>query len=215
MLLNANQVSFRYGTADWLYQDLSIECRSGKLVGLAGPSGSGKSTMLDLLGMTSPPGAGEVTLVDDDGAAVASNTPARTSSGAGTNFAWILQSNAVLSGRTVLDNVAVAQLAAGASRAAAHELAKDALTRVGLASLGSARVNEISGGELQRVTVARCLTSTARVILADEPTGQLDSRNTALVADALRELAEDGRIVVVATHDERVMDRCDQLVRLR
>ena len=214
MLLTADHVSFRYADADWLYEDLSVTCESGRVVGLAGPSGSGKSTLLDLLGMTYRPATGEVKLVDDHGDVIATSG-ADESADAGARFAWILQSNSVLSGRSVLDNVAIAQIANGASIREARNRAEGALAQVGLSNRASSPVNELSGGEVQRVTVARCLTSSARVILADEPTGQLDAHNTVLVADALRQLAADGRVVVVATHDERVMDQCDDLLRLR
>lgn len=214
MLLTADHVSFRYGDSDWLYQELSVMCESGRVIGLAGPSGSGKSTLLDLLGMTYRPATGKVTLLDDRGEVVAASGPKDLPS-AGAEFAWILQSNTVLSGRSVLDNVAIAQLATGASVRDAKALAEIALARVGLGDRVRSRVNELSGGEVQRVTVARCLNASSRVVLADEPTGQLDAHNTVLVADALRQLAEDGKVVVVATHDDRVMDRCDDIVRLR
>ncbi|MBM7826623.1 ABC-type lipoprotein export system ATPase subunit [Microbacterium aurum] len=185
------------------------------MTALAGPSGSGKSTLLDLIGLTYAPTAGTITFTDDAGQVAVAHGQSAPPGSRWARVSWILQSNIVLSGRSVLDNVAVAQLTEGTTTRQAYARARRSLQRVGLAERAKSRVNELSGGEVQRVTVARCLTSSAELILADEPTGQLDASNTELVASALRELATDGRIVIVATHDERVMGQCDATLRLR
>jgi len=180
----------------------------GTLVALWGPSGSGKSTLLSLIGLLMAPTSGTVTVAGQ---------PAWTSSAdtrrlRASMFAWVLQNSACLESRSALDNVAMGPLAEGARRHDATRRALQALEVVGLTERAASKAVELSGGELQRMTVARALAADKRIVLADEPTGQLDAKSSAMVADALRTLAEAGRCVIVATHDQAVSDRCDDVI---
>ena len=130
----------------------------------------------------------------------------------GSMFAWVLQNSACLEARSALDNVAMGPLAEGLPRSEATRRALQALEVVGLAEHAGSKAVELSGGELQRMTVARALAQDKRIVLADEPTGQLDAKSSAMVADALRALAEAGRRVIVATHDPAVSERCDEVI---
>jgi ABC-type lipoprotein export system ATPase subunit len=121
----------------------------------------------------------------------------------------------VLAERTTLDNVAIGALARGISFKEACSLAKDAIALFGLGEKLAMPANLLSGGEQQRVTIARCLISPSSVILADEPTGNLDAANTMLVAQSLRAAAAGGKIVVVATHDPDVVAECGTVLDLR
>lgn len=186
-------------------QDVDAVFGFGSVVALWGPSGSGKSTLLSLLGLLMAPTSGTVTVAGC--AAWASSGQARRLRR--SMFAWVLQNSACLEARSALDNVAMGPLAEGLGRREAAGRAVEALEVVGLAGRAGSRAVELSGGELQRMTVARALAADRPVVLADEPTGQLDAKSSGTVADALRALAAAGRCVIVATHDPAVSQRCD------
>jgi ABC-type lipoprotein export system ATPase subunit len=126
----------------------------------------------------------------------------------------VLQNSACLEARHAIDNVAMVRLSQGASVAEARSEARHALEQVGLGHRLSARASELSGGELQRVTIARAISSRKPVVLADEPTGQLDSRNTDLVGEALSACAAAGQVVVIATHDPNLIRYCDRQLEI-
>jgi ABC-type lipoprotein export system ATPase subunit len=174
-----------------------------------GPSGSGKTTLLGILGLLFTPSQGGVLL---DGAPVSHRrrTALRASA-----FAWVFQGANVVSHRSALDNAALGLLARGARVREAEEAARAALDAVGIGQLAGKAANTLSGGELQRVCVARAIAARPRFILADEPTGQLDHANTEGVIQALIGNRPDGAAVVIATHDPEVAAHCDRIVRLR
>lgn len=186
-----------------------FEARTGQSVAVLGPSGSGKSTLLSLLGGLGQPTRGEVGVLDDGG------RPAGVAPRDVTS--WVLQTTNMLPERTAVDNVAVAAQVAGMARVEALRVASDLLAAVGLAALAAVRARVMSGGEVQRVAVARALAGRRPFILADEPTGQLDHAATEAVLDALfaAVAAQDERCgLVVVTHDPAVARRCDRTVRL-
>lgn len=204
MRLAFENVSFRYGATErWIIDSLSFSAESGSIVAFVGPSGCGKSTVLDLIGGMRNPQHGYI----------------RWSSGsvdlAAVAASWVVQSNPVLAGRTALDNAAVALVGQGMHIRDARLRAIPVLRELGLEARAGAKVAELSGGEVQRVTIARCLLAPAPILIADEPTGQLDAESTSLVYDALRAAASSSRIVVVATHDPWLAERCDKQVVLR
>lgn len=178
--------------------DLVVD--EGESVAILGPSGSGKSTLLGVLGGLVRPQAGQAWV---EGAS------ARLSDVS----AWILQTVNVLPERSVLDNVVVGALAAGLSRPDARLEALHRLTAVGLEGRAADRVRLLSGGEVQRVVIARALAAGRPFLLADEPTGQLDRANSSVVLDALFSTA-GGAGVVVVTHDPHVAERCDRVARI-
>ncbi|MFK4806162.1 ABC transporter ATP-binding protein [Microbacterium sp. ZW CA_36] len=209
MRLTLTNLSFSYsrGTTA-LFEEISAEWVRGTLNAVQGPSGSGKSTLMDILGGLRAPTSGSILLTDD-------NAPVGTPIDRRMACAWVLQNNSVLSGRSTLDNVMIGAVARGMTPRSARPLALDALQRLGLGERVASPVNSLSGGEQQRVTIARCLISPSTVILADEPTGNLDAANARLVAQSLREAASSGKLVVVATHDLDVVDLCDSSLALR
>jgi ABC-type lipoprotein export system ATPase subunit len=210
MRLALLEISYRY-TPDspWLFQKLSAGWGIGQVGALTGPSGSGKSTLLDVLGGVRRATVGNVSLDADGG-----NRSLQLGVDP-TCFSWVLQNNTVLSGRTVEDNVGLTLVSKGFTYREARVLAREALEQFGLGDKGTMMVDDLSGGEVQRVTIARCLLSSAPVVLADEPTGQLDAQNTQIVADALSSAAKAGKIVIVATHDPQVVMLCDTVLDLR
>ncbi|QSB17440.1 ATP-binding cassette domain-containing protein [Natronosporangium hydrolyticum] len=182
---------------------VSLEVTTGETVAIMGPSGSGKTTLLALLGGLLPVQEGLVAVVTNDQATRPTDY-----------VAWVLQTVNVLADRTVADNVALGGLSAGQRYADAVETARWWLAEVGLLERGDDPVGVLSGGEIQRVVIARALASARPLVLADEPTGQLDAATTATVLSVLLD-GSHGRSVVVVTHDPEVARRCDRALRLR
>ncbi|MFF2276803.1 ABC transporter ATP-binding protein [Agromyces sp. NPDC058126] len=206
MRIQLNDVGHQFARdSTWLFRDVNCSFEAGTITALMGPSGSGKSTLLGIISGIVRPVEGSVTMPG----------PPDALEPRFRNFSWMLQVNSVLAGRTAVDNASLAAIANGYSHRDARRLALHALDSLGLADRAWSRVGELSGGEVQRVTVARALLSTGSVLLADEPTAQLDASNTQHVIDALRIAAADGRTVIVATHDESVAAACDRTIRLR
>lgn len=203
MRLVVEGLSYRYRAGDRpVLKDVSFEVPSGTSAAIIGPSGSGKTTLLSVLGGLLPPQAGRFRCVDGEGAM---HAPKDTAT-------WVLQTVSLLPDRTVEDNVRLGAYLDGARPARAHERAVCALGAVGLAGRGQEKAGLLSGGEGQRVAVARALACTRPLLLADEPTGQLDASTSARVLDAFFALAP--RTILLITHDERAAARCDQVLEL-
>ncbi len=200
MSLRAEHVTVRRGTLSLLHE-VSLEAPAGELLAVVGPSGAGKSTLLGVLGGLIDPDAGSVSL---DGRPV---DPAR--------IAVVLQSYGLVSVLTAAENVEVALQAAGYGRARVRSVAAEALALVGLTRRADNLVEELSGGEQQRVALARALAVGPEVLLADEPTAELDAAARGRMLAVFRDLASGGAIVVLATHDEDIAASCAGRVVLR
>jgi ABC-type lipoprotein export system ATPase subunit len=208
MPVSLSTVSFAYATRP-IVSGLDLEIAAGERVALVGPSGSGKSTILGLLGLVLRPTGGQVLW---DGREVRAGTR-EAAAVRRQQVAWIFQSTNVVPYRTAADNVAMPLLARGAARRDAHLVAAEHLAAVGLGGREDSDVREMSGGEVQRVCLARALVAEPQLILADEPTGQLDPDNTAMVVAALRSVGTSAAIAI-ATHDPRVAATCDRVIHL-
>ncbi|GMV84690.1 MAG: macrolide ABC transporter ATP-binding protein [Dehalococcoidia bacterium] len=209
MPLRLRGVSHRYGPSmPWVVRGIDLEIGDGELVALMGPSGSGKTTLLSILGLLTRPAEGEVLL---DGEPVPGRMAAERRT---TEFAWVFQTANALLRRTALENASLQLLARGAARQSAHAVAAAELERVGVGHLAARPARLLSGGELQRVCIARALAAAPRWILADEPTGQLDHATTLEVSAALMAGRPIGTGVIIATHDPEVAHRCGRVIRL-
>jgi putative ABC transport system ATP-binding protein len=191
--------------------DVSLAIMPGEFVAIVGPSGSGKSTMMHILGCLDRPTAGTYRLagtpvgdLDDDGLA---KVRSRT-------IGFVFQSYNLLPRTTALDNVATPLLYQGVGRVERQRRARTALERLGLGDRLEHEPTELSGGQQQRVAVARAIVTEPALILADEPTGNLDSHSGAEVMALLRELNEAGRTVILITHDADVANAADRQVHL-
>lgn len=203
--LVATDVTLGQGDRHFL-DAISLSATAGRMLAVTGPSGSGKTTLLSILGGLVRPDAGTVTY-DAAPVGTAEGTPRR-----GT--ALVLQSYGLVPTLTAEENVAIALRARSVHGAHATRQAVAALARVGIAELADRLVDELSGGQLQRVAVARALVVEPDVLLADEPTSELDEGNRDHVVRELRAEADRGALVVVATHDPDVADACDVEVRI-
>lgn len=191
------EVHFRYQNGPDVIKGVNLSIGRGESVALVGPSGSGKSTLLEIIGGLLKPDSGTVTRELSQGA-----------------MRWIFQTPTTLERRTAIDNVRIGALAVMPRRNAEAE-ARQALERIGLGEFADQPVHDLSGGEQQRVQVARALAGAPPLVLADEPSGQLDRKSTELVTEAMRTLLKKGTAFVVATHDRQVVDWCDRVLALQ
>jgi putative ABC transport system ATP-binding protein len=191
--------------------DVNLTVRSGDYLSIIGPSGSGKSTLLHILGLLDRPTTGEYRL---DGLPTGSASESDRAALRGGRIGFVFQSFHLLPHRTVLDNVLLATLYSGVPRGEREQRARTALERVGLDHRVDFTPSTLSGGERQRVAIARSVVADPKLLLADEPTGNLDSTNSAGIMDLFDELHADGLTLVVITHDLAVSARAERRVRI-
>jgi len=205
--------SYRVGeTMVRALRGISLDVAAGELVALTGPSGSGKSTLLNLCGLIDAPdeGAREIAGVPIAGCSEIQLTRLRRE-----KVGFVFQSFNLVPVMSVYDNVEYPLLLLGSAKAERRTRVEEALARVGLGALTGRLPDTLSGGQRQRVAIARALVKSPTLVIADEPTGNLDSATAAQIIELLRELAhERGAAAVVATHDERMTRYCDRVLRL-
>ena len=191
---------------------VSLEVDRGEFVAVVGPSGSGKSTLLNLIGTLDRPSSGTVEI---DGLDVAGMSDQELSAVRARRIGFVFQQFHLSEGVTAIDNVADGLLYLGVARSERRERAEVALHRVGLGHRLHHRPHQMSGGERQRVAIARAVVGDPPLLLADEPTGNLDSVSGASIVELLHELHEQGTTVVVITHDNELASRLPRRVAIR
>lgn len=191
---------------------VTVDIKRGEFTSIMGPSGSGKSTMMNLIGCLDTPTSG---LIDIDGENTAGLNETELAYIRNRKVGFIFQQFNLLGKLTALDNVIVPLLYAGLSVHERKAKATQALERVGLTDRLYHRPNELSGGQKQRVAIARALVNDPTILLADEPTGALDSKTGNQIMELFEELNSEGRTVIFVTHDRELGMRCHRQIRIR
>lgn len=198
--------------ATTVLRDVSLDIHAGEFVAIMGASGSGKSTLMHLLGCLDQPSTGRYLFEGEDIAQLSSDDLASLRS---RTFGFIFQSYHLISSGNATENVEVPAIYAGLPRDQRHARAEQLLTGLGLGERLGNRPNQLSGGQQQRVSIARALMNDARILLADEPTGALDSKSGSDVLELLKDLHSRGKTVIVITHDREVANHADRLIEIR
>lgn len=191
--------------------NISLDIKEGELLAIVGESGSGKSTLLHLLGGLDAPTSGEALYNDKK---IRYKNTNWLASYRNREVGFVLQDFGLLMTDTVLENVCVPLLFSRTSFFRMKETAKNALKLVGISNLAKRKVGELSGGQKQRVAIARALVNNPNVILADEPTGALDSKTSSEIVSLLMELNRQGKTVLIVTHDLSIAEKCGRVVKI-
>ncbi|MGH8854042.1 MAG: ABC transporter ATP-binding protein [Telluria sp.] len=213
-MIKQNRVSKTYRTdkvETLALKDVDLHVKKGEFVAMMGPSGCGKSTLLNLIGLLDRPGQGSIEV---DGAPVTRYRDKQVASLRNSTFGFIFQSFHQIPDLRVIDNVELPLLYRSMAAGERRRLAREALEKVGLGARMDHYPNQLSGGQQQRVAIARAIVGRPQVLLADEPTGNLDSKMGEEVMDILLKLNQEGTTVVMVTHDEREARRTSRIVRV-
>lgn len=193
-------------------REVDLNINKGEYVALMGPSGSGKSTLMNILGCLDTPSRGKYFLNSTDVSNMTDNALAEIRN---KEIGFIFQTFNLLARNTSIDNVALPLVYAGLPKKERIAKAENALRSVGLGDRMDHKPNELSGGQRQRVAIARALVNSPSIILADEPTGNLDSKTSYEIMELIEKIHEAGNTVIIVTHEEDIAKRAKRIVRLR
>lgn len=193
-------------------RDVSLTINDGEIVAITGPSGSGKSTLMNIIGCLDRPTGGSYLLEGQDTARLSDRKLAAIRN---RHIGFVFQSFNLLPQYTALENVELSMLYANASPGVARKKAREALIALGLETRIKYKPNQLSGGQKQRVAIARAIVNAPSVILADEPTGSLDSKTGREVLEVFRELNKSGKTVIIVTHDPVIAHQANRIVNIK
>ncbi len=190
-------------------KDVCLQVEEGEYVAIMGPSGSGKTTLMNIVGLLDTPTKGEYYL---DEKAVTNLKEKDLSKLRLNTIGFVFQNFQLMPRESALDNVSLPLIYAGLKKRERHEKAMAALEKVGLADRASFKPTQLSGGQKQRVAIARAMVNSPKLLLADEPTGALDSKSGKQIMELFRQLNDEGVTVVMITHDRKVAEQADRIV---
>lgn len=192
-------------------KNIDLEIESGELIAVIGQSGSGKSTLLHILGCIDTPTSGELSAF---GKQVNFKSAKALANYRNKKIGFVLQDFGLILGETALENVCVPLLFSDIRFSKTKKMALDALNMLGIANLANKRANQLSGGQKQRVAIARALVNNPDIILADEPTGALDSKTAADILGVFKQINSEGKTVVIVTHDLGIAQQCNRIIKI-
>ena len=196
----------------YVLKGIDLQINKGEYVALMGPSGSGKSTLMNLLGCLDTPTSGSYILNNKDVSQMRDDELAEIRN---KGIGFVFQTFNLLPRTTALDNVALPMIYAGFSKSERNKRATEVLTQVNLADRMDHQPNQLSGGQRQRVAIARALVNKPSIILADEPTGNLDSKTSVEIMKLFDDIHADGNTVILVTHEEEIAAYAHRIIRLR
>ncbi|MFQ6008824.1 MAG: ABC transporter ATP-binding protein [Candidatus Zixiibacteriota bacterium] len=214
-MIELKQVTKTYvtGTVEFhALKGIDLEVNKGELVAVVGPSGSGKSTLMNIIGCLDVPTTGEYKL---DGKSVTTLTSNQLADIRNKKVGFVFQAFNLLPYATAYENVEVPLLFARVSSRRRRQRITEVLAQVGLSDKANNKPTELSGGEMQRVAIARALANEPEILLADEPTGNLDTASGAQIIDTFVELWESGKTVIIISHDQSIAKRAQRIVKLK
>lgn len=191
---------------------VSVNIEAGEYISVMGPSGSGKSTLLNMVGLLDRPDSGEYLL---NGVSTQSQTEEKRAALRAENIGFIFQSFQLINRLTARENVELPMMLVGVEATQRHQRSEEVLGRLGMLDRASHRPNQLSGGQMQRVAIARALIMQPKILLADEPTGNLDSASGDEVTELLEELNQSGITLLVVTHDQDLGSRAKRQLKMR
>jgi putative ABC transport system ATP-binding protein len=211
--LEGIQKSYRIGDSEFpILKGIDLDIEAGEFIALMGPSGSGKSTLMNIVGCLDRPSGGRFTLLGQDISQTSDEELARIRR---EELGFIFQTFNLIGRISVLKNVEIPMMLSGVARERRRSRALQLLESVSIAHRSEFSPSNISGGERQRVAIARALANDPKIIIADEPTGNLDLKNSEEVMKILSNLNRDGRTIIMVTHNPEITGNCSRVIRLR
>lgn len=211
-LININRVYETGGAPFQALKSINLEVKKGEFIAVIGPSGSGKSTLMHILGLLDRPSSGRYELNGQDISRLSENHLAKIRN---QKIGFVFQSFNLLPRTSSLDNVALPLVYAGVPKAERRLRSEKALIEVGLESKFSSKPNQLSGGQQQRVAIARSLINNPDIILADEPTGNLDSKTSTEIMDLFEKLNKEGKTIILITHEHDIAKHARKIISIR
>ncbi|MGZ4961385.1 MAG: ABC transporter ATP-binding protein [Limisphaerales bacterium] len=211
-LRNVSKIYHLGGEEIRALDDVSLDIEAGEFISIIGPSGSGKSTLMHILGCLDKPSRGTMLL---DGIAIENASPAQLASVRNAKIGFVFQFFNLLPKLNVLQNVELPMVYSGKNAKQRREHAMEALKMVGLENRMKHRPMQLSGGQQQRVAIARALVNNPKIVFADEPTGNLDSKTGETILALFQQLSQEGRTVALVTHDDEIAARTPRRIEIR
>lgn len=191
--------------------DINLEIKKGEFLSIVGPSGSGKSTLMYLIGLLDKPSSGEIILNKKDVGVLSNDEVARIRN---KEIGFVFQSFNLLARTSALDNVCLPLIYSGIPLKKRLQIAKEILTQLGLADRMNHLPSQLSGGQQQRVAIARALANNPSIVLADEPTGNLDTKSGQEIIEILKKLNKEGRTIIIVTHNLEIAKQTKRIIKL-